>query len=56
MIEGEVCPDHIHMPVSISPKNERFGVYGIPKVEEYITHISKKGKYEICIPKPRVLV
>ena len=29
IIEGEVCPDHIHMLVSIPPKMSVSGVYGI---------------------------
>ena len=29
IIEGEVCPDHVHILVSIPPQNERFGVHGI---------------------------
>ena len=37
-------------------QHERFGIYGIPKGEECVTHLSKMGKYEIRIPKPRVLV
>ena len=39
-----------------SAQNEHFGVYGISKGEECVTHLSKMGKYEIRIPKPRVLV
>lgn len=34
IIEGEICPDHIHLLLSIPPKNERFGIYGIFKREE----------------------
>ena len=37
-------------------QHERFGIYGIPKGEECVTHLSEMGKYEIRIPKPRVLV
>lgn len=31
IIEGEICPDHIHLLLSIPPENERFGIYGIFK-------------------------
>ena len=90
--EGEVCPDHIHMLVSIPPKMSVSGFMGYLKgkssllifqkfgnmkfayrnrefwckgyyvdtvgkntraIKEYI---SEMGKYEVCIPKPRILV
>ena len=56
IIEGEVCPDHIHILVSIPQKNKCFGVYGISEREKQFDDISKMGKHEICIPKPRILV
>lgn len=37
-------------------KDERFGVYGILKREKQSTNISEMGKYEIRVPKPRILV
>ena len=37
-------------------QNERFGVYGISEREECVAHFSEMGKYEVCIPKPRILV
>ena len=37
-------------------QNERFGIHGIFERKECDDHISKMGKYEICIPKPRILV
>ena len=37
-------------------QNERFGIYGISERKERDDHISKMGKYEIRIPKPRILV
>lgn len=33
-------------------QNERFGVHGIPERKERNDHLSKMGKYEICVPKP----
>ena len=39
-----------------STQNERFGIHGVSEREECNDHISKMGKYEICIPKPRILV
>ena len=37
-------------------ENERFGIYGIFEGEECVAHISEMGEYEVCIPKPRILV
>ena len=37
-------------------QNERFGIYGISERKERDDHISKMGKHEIRIPKPRILV
>ena len=37
-------------------KDERFGFYGILKREKQSTNISEMGEYEICVPKPRILV
>ncbi len=36
--------------------NERFGVYGVFEGKEQPHDISEIRGYEICIPKPRVLV
>ena len=56
IIEGEVCPDSYTYVGKYPAQNERFGIYGIFKRKECIIDISKMGKYEICIPKPRILV
>ena len=37
-------------------QNERFGIHGVFEREKRIVDISAMGKYEICIPKPRILV
>ena len=37
-------------------QNERFGIHGISEREKCNDNISKMGKHEICIPKPRILV
>ena len=37
-------------------QNERFGIYGIFEREEKSDDITKMEEYEICIPKPRILV
>ena len=37
-------------------QNERFGIYGLFERKKCIVDFSKMGKYEICVPKPRVLV
>ena len=39
IIEGEVCPDHIHMLVSIPPQDERFGLHGVSQRKECIANI-----------------
>ena len=56
IIEGEVCPDHIHMLVSIPTKMSVSGFMGLFKRKKCIIDISEMGKYEICILKPRILV
>ena len=56
IIEGEVCPDHIHILVSIPPKMSVPKVYGISKREKCANNISEMGEYEVCLPKPRILV
>ena len=52
IIEGEVCPDHIHMLVRIPPKMS----VSISQRKKCIDNIPKIWQYEICIPKPRILV
>ena len=37
-------------------QNEHFGIYGISKRKKCIVDISEMGKYEICVPKLRILV
>ena len=37
-------------------QNERFGIYGLLKRKERIADIPKMGEYEVCVPKPRILV
>lgn len=37
-------------------QNERFEIYGVSQRKECIADISKVGKYEVCISKPRILV
>ena len=49
IIEGEICPDHIHMLVSIPPKMS-------VERKKCDVNILKMGQYEIRIQKPRILV
>ena len=66
IIEGEICPDHIHMLVSIPPKMSVSGFMGylkgksslimISERKEQFDNIPKMGEYEVCVPKPRILV
>ena len=37
-------------------QNERFGIYGISERKEQFDNIPKMGEYEVCVPKPRILV
>ena len=37
-------------------QNEHFGVHGVFKRQKCTNDLSKMGKHEVCIPKPRVLV
>ena len=37
-------------------QNERFGIYGVSERKKFIADIPEMGKYEVCIPKSRVLV
>ena len=52
IIEGEVCPDHVHILVSIPPKMSVSVFMGYLKGKS----ATIMGKYEIRIPKPRILV
>ena len=36
--------------------NERFGLCGVFERKKRTVGFSKMGKYEICVPKPRILV
>ena len=56
IVEGEVCPDHIHMLVSIPPKMSVSGFMGYLKGKSSLRIFQKWGKYEIRVPKPRILV
>ena len=46
ILEGEICPDHVHLLVSIPPKISVSSFVDFPAV----------WKYEICLPKSRILV
>ena len=50
VIEGEICPDHIHMLVSIPPKMSVAGFMGYLKGKSSLNDISEMGKNEVCIP------
>lgn len=41
IIEGEVCPDHIHLLLSIPPKLSVSGFYGILERQEQLNVIPK---------------
>ena len=56
IIEGEVCPDHIHLLLSIPPKYSVSGFMGYLKGKKQSDDIPKVWEHEVCIPKPRILV
>ena len=79
IIEGEICPDHIHMLVSIPPKMSVSGFMGFLKGKSSLMIFQRFGnmkfayrnrefwkeqpddipaiwEYEVCVPKPRILV
>ena len=56
IIEGEVCPDHIHLLLSIPPKISVSGFMGYAKREKQFNDISKIWQLKVCIPKSRILV
>ena len=56
IIEGEVCPDHIYILVSTPSKMSVSGFMGYLKGKSAMLIFHKMGEYEICLPKPRILV
>ena len=51
IIEGEVCPDHIHLLLSIPPKMSVSG-FRIPQGKKQFNDISKVWEHEVCISEP----
>lgn len=56
IIEGEICPDHIHLLLSIPPKISVSGFMGYLKGKSSLMIFQKWGEYEICVPESRILV
>ena len=56
IIEGEVCPDHIHLLLSIPPKMSVSGFMGLPQGKKQFNDISKVWEHEVCISEPGILV
>jgi putative transposase len=54
--EAEVCPDRVHMPISIPPKFSVSGVLGYLKGKSSPMVYRKRGEREVHIPEPRILV
>ena len=48
IIEGEVCPDHIHLLLSIPPKMSVSGFMGYLKGKSSLMNISEIREYEIA--------
>ena len=50
ILEGEICPDHVHLLLSIPPKkNEHFVFYRLSPRQKQPNDIPKVWQYEICI-------
>ncbi len=43
-INGEICPEHIHILVKYSAQNKRCGVHGVPEGEEMPDDLPKMGE------------
>lgn len=56
IIEGEVCPDHVHMLLEIPPKMSVSGFLGYLKGKSSLKIYQKWGEYEIQISESRILV
>ena len=56
IIEGEVCPDHVHMLLEIPPKMSVSGFMGYLKEKSSLMIYQKWGEYEIQISESRILV
>ena len=52
---GSMPRPHTHSREG-SAEDERFGVHGISQGKEQFDVLSEMGEYEICVPKPRILV
>ena len=48
-IEGEICPDHVHLMLSIPPKISISSFMGLSKGQKQSNDISEVWQYEICI-------
>lgn len=48
IIEGEVCPDHIHLPISIPPKMSVSGFMGYHKGESSLMIFQKYGNMKFA--------
>ena len=55
IIEGEICPDHVHILVSIPPKMSVSVFMGYLKGKS-ATIIFQRWQHEVCISKSRILV
>ena len=56
IIEGEICPDHIYMLLSIPPKMSVSGFMGYLRGKSSLMIFQKWGEHEICVPGMRILV
>ena len=49
IIEGEICPDHVHLLLAIPPKLSVISFHGISERQEFFDDVSKVWKHEVCI-------
>ncbi len=54
IVEGEICPDHVHLLLSIPPKMSVSGFMGYLKGKSSL--MIKMGQHEVCVPESRIMV
>jgi len=56
IIEGEICPDHVHILVAIPPKISVSGFMGYLKGKSSLFDIPEIWEHEVRISESRILV
>ena len=55
ILEGNMMPDHVHLLISIPPKNERVKFYGVFKRKKCVNDVRQTCKFEVQVWKPTLL-